>query len=607
MIINYYNKYIKYKNKYLELKNAVGGNNMSLNNIDCDKIDISNGEDIKIIIDKITNKYNSNNIKCLTCLNLSMKNITGVINKINLFNLFVNLEELNLSHNQLENNIDFLFFPSTLKKINLSNNMLSGEIKNITHLYNLKSLNISYNYLNFDFNELIKLPNLIYLDISYNNIECEIINQNLNNFEKIEYLNISNNKIFGNIPNYFSKLTNIEYLNFSNTLINGNFDESILCLNNIDYIDFTIDNFTINNIKKNCFSLIKNNYGSCWNLSIIFIFLLSDKTSKNIIEYFDKYNTFDKKYNQIIQIDKKFNLYNIFIKSYIDSIELIKHVPDYKIKSDEIKTVDKGDYDKLNKIMKEHKPKLYLNKFIFNKNINAMANLLTQIHNRIKFLNINLNTEKTNLIEHISVDIEEKTQLLYTEIFPITSRIDIEGGYGNEQFNFCLLLAIIILNKKIKFEIFYNVNLQRNFNDYSNLLKIKFVPYNNTIHEYDFVSAYNSSIGIIVRIQEHVMCFYECNGIKLFNNCFYNNKTIPFDYGIMFNNINYLNKYGKKFTIFKSKNNEKEYFVIKIIMDKRDTIYTVADSPINNLNTISTVDFSESLFEVDKFIFIQMY
>lgn len=606
--MNYYFKYLKYKNKYLELKNIIGGD--LINNKDsCKKENISDGKNIKITINEIVSKYNTEELKCFICLNLFMKKITGTINEPNLFDLFINLEELNLSHNELEENIDFLTFPLTLKKLNLSNNSLSGELKNIHHLSNLKYLDISYNYLNLNFNILILFPNLIQLDISYNNIDCEIENLD-SGFEKIEYLNISNNKIRGTIPEYFSNLSKIKYLDFSYTLMNGKFNQEILCLPDLEYIDFSIKNFDFNIEKINCISLIKNNYGSCWNLAIILIFLLSDKTSRNIINYFNKYNTFENKYEQIIQIDKKYNLENIFTKSYVDSIELIKYIPDNKIPIDRIKhLIETGNYDKLDRLKKLYRQNLYLNKFVFNKNIDAIANFLTQIHNRIKFLNIHLNTNKTNLVEHISENIEEKTQLLYHEIFSRTGRIEIEGGNSDETYNFCLLLGITILNKQIKFEIFYNVNTYKNYSDYSNLTKIKLHPFNNIKYEHDYLSTYNSSIGILINIPGHMMCFYECNGIKLFNNCFYDNKTYPFDYSIMFQNMNYLNKLGKKFNIYKVSHNKNQYFIIKIYITDTKTIYTMADKIINNIQSINTVNFNDYNYdkEVDNFIFIQPY
>jgi hypothetical protein len=602
--MNYYNKYLKYKNKYFELKNIIGGN--LINNVDKSKKVNVFDKNIDNAINETTTKYNSNDLKCLTCLNLFNKKITGTINEQNLFNLLINLEELNLSYNQLEDSVDFLIFPSTLKKLNLSNNIFTGEIKNISHLTNLKSLDISYNYFNFNFNKLSELQNLIYLDISHNNINCEIENFHLG-FEKLEYLNISNNKITGIIPEYFSNISKIKYLDFSNTLMNGKFNQEILCLSDIEYIDFTIDNFDFNINKINCVSLIKNNYGSCWNLGIILIFLLSDKTSNNVVNYFNKFNTFENKYNQIIEIDKFYDLNDIFTKSYIDSIELIKNTPDYQIEPKEInRLIISGNYDKL---IRKQRKQLYLNKFIFNKNIDTITNFLTQIHNRIKFLNIHLNIDKINLVEHISENIEEKTQLLYHEIFPMTSRIDIEGGYTFELYNFCLLLGIIILNKQIKLEIFYDISKYQNYNDYSNLLKINSKPYNNIKQEYDYLSTYNSSIGILIVVVNHTMCFYECKGVKLFNNCFYDNKTFVFDYGIMFQNMNYLNKLGKKFTIYNVSDNKRQYFIIKIKINDRKTIYTMADIMINNINLINTVNFDDynDVNEVIKFIFIQTF
>jgi hypothetical protein len=600
--MNYYNKYIKYKNKYLELKNKIGGD--LTGNVGCKKIDITGNNDIKIIINKILFDNTPNDIKCITCLNLSMKNITGVINEPNIFNSFANLQELDLSHNKLEGNIDLLTFPPTLKKLNLSNNSFTGELNNIIHLSNIEYLIVSNNYLNFNFNKLLELGNLIYLDISHNNIDCKIIDVS-SGLENLEYLNISYNKIVGEIPKYFLNLSKIKYLNFSNTLMNGKFNQELLCLNNVEYLDFSIENYDFNIRKTDCYSLVKNNYGSCWNLAIILMFLLGDKTSKIVIEYFNQYNTFEKKYEQITLVDKKYNLDTIFTKSYSDTIELIKYVPDNKVHPDRIKfLMEKDNFKEIKKLKKQS---LYMNKFIFNKNINTILNFITQVHNRIKFLNIHLDNDKIYIIEDITVKIEEQTQLLYGEIFPRTGRTGIGGGYGWEEFNFCLLLGIIILNKQIKFDIFYNTNAKKNFDDFSNLVNVISSPYDKI--QQDYVSKYNSCIGIIVHVFGHVMCFYECEGIKLFNNCFYENKSCAFDYGIMFQNMNYLNKLDKQFNIYMVSKEENQYFIFKIVVDKTNIVYTIADNLINNISTVDTVDISnyKNLKEVENFIFVQTY
>ena len=194
--MNYYNKYIKYKNKYFKLKNKINNDNNNDTNddlanykISCKKIDTFNEGNIKIFINKLSIKYNPNDLKCLACLNLSMKNIVGELNEPKLFNLFGNLQELDLSHNKLNGNVDLLTFPSTLKKLNLSNNLFTGEFNNIDYLSNIEYLNISYNYLNFNFNKLFELEKLIYLDISHNNINYEIVSMipGLENAEFVRY------------------------------------------------------------------------------------------------------------------------------------------------------------------------------------------------------------------------------------------------------------------------------------------------------------------------------------------------------------------------------------------------------------------------------------
>ena len=153
---DYFNKYLKYKNKYLRLKNKFGGD--SFNNIEgCNRENVSSNKNIDIVINEINEKYKIeelNDLYCLKCLNLFFSNITGEI-KINLFKRFIYLEELNLSQNQLEGELDLLFFNSRLKKLNLSNNKFTGELKNIDHLINIEYLNISNNNFNFDFNKLL--------------------------------------------------------------------------------------------------------------------------------------------------------------------------------------------------------------------------------------------------------------------------------------------------------------------------------------------------------------------------------------------------------------------------------------------------------------------
>ena len=74
-------------------------------------------------------------------------------------------------------------------------------------------------------------------------------------------------------------------------------------------------------------------------------------------------------------------------------------------------------------------------------------------------------------------------------------------------------------------------------------------------------------------------------------------------------NMNYLNKLGKEFTIYNVSHNEDLYFIIKIKMNDKNTIYTMADSKINNIKSINTVNFDDYNYakEVYNFIFIQTY
>nr|POE93942.1 receptor-like protein 12 [Quercus suber] len=182
------------------------------------------------------------------------------------------LVKLDLGYNSLEGNIpDSLFFLPSLRTLLLSNNQFSGRLEfnvsshllntldlssnnlegpvpmSVFELRNLKILSLSSNNFSgsFQLNKIQQLRNLFNLDLSYNSLSIEYIETSssssfpqistlklascklktapdfLINRSKLTMLDLSNNEIPGNIPNWIQNLTNLLYLNLSHNLLEG--------------------------------------------------------------------------------------------------------------------------------------------------------------------------------------------------------------------------------------------------------------------------------------------------------------------------------------------------------------------------------------------------
>lgn len=102
-----------------------------------------------------------------------------------------------------------------------------------------------------------------------------------------------------------------------------------------------------------------------------------------------------------------------------------------------------------------------------------------------------------------------------------------------------MLIGIFILKKIINFKKF------RQYIRYSRLLNEN-VPLKNI--NYKLFNIFNdckfpieNTIGIMINIEGHMMCFYKCKNITLFNNCYFESITKQYDYITLFNNINFIN------------------------------------------------------------------
>ncbi|KAM3737754.1 hypothetical protein ACB098_09G080100 [Castanea mollissima] len=197
--------------------------------------------------------------KNLTEIYLSHNHLTGKIHFLNWKDL-LNLVNLDLGYNSLEGNIpvSLLSLPS-LQTLQLSNNQFSGQLNEFSNVSScqLKTLDLSSNYLegpipmsifelrdignlllssnkfngSLQFNVIQQLRNLFDLDLSYNSsslsslfqvtklklasCKLKIFPDFLVNLSNLTILDLSNNQIHGEIPNWLWKFSNLMHLDLS--------------------------------------------------------------------------------------------------------------------------------------------------------------------------------------------------------------------------------------------------------------------------------------------------------------------------------------------------------------------------------------------------------
>ncbi|BBH06298.1 receptor like protein 27 [Prunus dulcis] len=224
-----------------------------------------------VSVDLSWNKFNGSipffsMAKNLTLINLSYNQLTGQINSSHWENL-TNLVNLDMRHNLLDGTIPpSLFSLPVLQKLQLANNQFSGQLLGFATISVLDTLDLSSNHLegpipmfifnlrklkilslpsnnfsgSFPLNRLQQLKNLSSLDLSYNSLSIDYNTANssdssfpqittlklasvrlrrfpdfLRDQSHLSNLDLSQNQIRGEIPNWIWRLNNLSQLNLS--------------------------------------------------------------------------------------------------------------------------------------------------------------------------------------------------------------------------------------------------------------------------------------------------------------------------------------------------------------------------------------------------------
>ncbi|KAH0707117.1 hypothetical protein KY289_012193 [Solanum tuberosum] len=172
----------------------------------------------------------------LTLLDLSYNSLNGTIPSSSVFSLPL-LSSLSLQHNQFSGLDDELKTNPTLAHLDLSHNQLSGSLlqSSLSNLTNLSTLDLSSNNITIDVGKQITFPGLEVLRLS----SCELKDfpHFLRNVKTLWVLDISNNKICGLIPNWFSGIRwdALYYLNLSHNSLTGHLQR--FHFHNLRYLD----------------------------------------------------------------------------------------------------------------------------------------------------------------------------------------------------------------------------------------------------------------------------------------------------------------------------------------------------------------------------------
>ncbi|KAD4585360.1 hypothetical protein E3N88_22961 [Mikania micrantha] len=187
------------------------------------------------------------NLGYLSSLQLDNNHFTG---KIENMSAFYDLEVLDISNNLFTglihddvNNISNL--PTSLKFLDLSQNNFSGPIPLFLNFQNARHIHLGFNKFTGSipksYSNLIKVSTLdIGLDLSCNKLTGNIPEE-LGLLAQIHALNLSHNRLTGPIPVKFSNLANIESLDLSFNGLTGKVPSELIKLNSLEVFNVSFN------------------------------------------------------------------------------------------------------------------------------------------------------------------------------------------------------------------------------------------------------------------------------------------------------------------------------------------------------------------------------
>ncbi|QHO39035.1 uncharacterized protein DS421_4g125580 [Arachis hypogaea] len=166
-------------------------------------------------------------LKCLAQLSLHSNNLEGPIPIPERLGYLKHLEQLTLSNNSLNED---------LESLSLDSNHIEGPIPvEFENLFHLKALDLSHNNISGVIPSGIgQLSRLSTLDISNNSLKGPIPFGILNH---CSYVQLSNNFLSGHIP---SQIGNLSYLDLSNNSLSGSIPEG---LHSVPYLNISYNSF----------------------------------------------------------------------------------------------------------------------------------------------------------------------------------------------------------------------------------------------------------------------------------------------------------------------------------------------------------------------------
>ncbi|KNA21046.1 hypothetical protein SOVF_046350 [Spinacia oleracea] len=162
----------------------------------------------------------------LEVLRLSNNRFSGFVPNDLLKGDPVLLTELDLSGNNLTGSISIIM-STTLRTLNLSSNSLSGELPLLTG--DCAILDLSKNQFQGNLSKLIKWGNVEFLDLSQNRLTGPVP-ETTSQFLHLNYLNLSHNSLSSSLPKVVTQFPKLSILDLSFNQLDGPFQSGLLTM-----------------------------------------------------------------------------------------------------------------------------------------------------------------------------------------------------------------------------------------------------------------------------------------------------------------------------------------------------------------------------------------